>query len=80
MPCIGLRVDLTLPREMRMRAQKKLRRGRKRKPMSTALIRKIEMRVKTESRKWGVSRSFIIAAALADIFGIREQERPEDGV
>ena len=51
-------------------------RGMTRRPFATSLIREIEMMIESEADYWGVSRSFVIAAALADAWSIDEQERP----
>ena len=49
--------------------------GYHRKPMNTAVIDEIENALNKCMRVNDVSRSFIIAVALADFFGIDEQQR-----
>jgi hypothetical protein len=46
-----------------------------RKPLPACVLRQIWDRVDKLSRKHEVSRSFVIAVALADQFGIADQEQ-----
>lgn len=54
------------------RRQKPVQGGRV--PVSAGLIRDIEMAIHDEMKRYNVSRSFVIAVALAHTFGIKEQE------
>lgn len=54
---------------MRLLAQPRLK-GVKRKPYHTAVINQIEAAIEKESLRYGVSRSFVIANALAFVFEI----------
>ena len=51
-------------------------RGRRlhRVPVSACLMEDIERHITATRKKFNVSRSFVIAVALADYFGISEQE------
>ena len=63
---------------MRLLSQPRLK-GVKRKPYHTAVINQIEATIEQESARYGVSRSFVIANALAYAFGIPvESYIPED--
>jgi hypothetical protein len=46
-----------------------------RTPLPACVIDEIYEEVERQARKFGVSRSFVIAVALADQFGIEEQEK-----
>lgn len=61
---------------MSVRTQRPVRGGRI--PVSTALIKDIEVVIRREMRRYNVSRSFVIATALAFTFGIEEQESYKD--
>lgn len=52
-----------------MRSQRRIP-GFKRKPMSTAVLTEIEQCITREMARYGVSRSFVIANALAYTFSI----------
>lgn len=52
-----------------MRSQRRIP-GLKRKPMSTAVLAEIELCIEREMARYGVSRSFVIANALAYTFSI----------
>lgn len=56
----------------RVRSQRPVKGGRI--PAYTGLIKDIERVIESEMRRYGVSRSFVIATALAHAFGIEEQE------
>lgn len=43
-------------------------------PVSACLLEEIERHITATRKKFNVSRSFVIAVALADYFGITEQE------
>jgi hypothetical protein len=49
-----------------------------RTPVASGVIRDIEHAIAAEQRKYGVSRSFVIAVALGAFFGIDEQETYRD--
>lgn len=49
--------------------------GYKRRHFSTAVIRQIEDKIEKIARTHNVSKSYVIAVALADAFGITDQER-----
>lgn len=49
--------------------------GQRRTPQNTALLRDIEREVKATARHFGVSRSFVVAVALADYFKVGLQPR-----
>lgn len=57
----------------RIRAQHPIPGGRLK--MSLTAMSKISDHVAREARRFGVSKSFVIAVALADYFQITEQER-----
>jgi hypothetical protein len=56
-----------------IRRQKPIKGGRTSLP--SCVIKDIHTEVSRLATKWKVSRSFVIAVALADQFGIDEQER-----
>ena len=56
-----------------MRIQKPTREG-KRKQLSPWVSKEIRRRVKELAQDYGVSRSFVISVALAEQFGIKNQE------
>lgn len=56
-----------------MRIQKRTRRPRAR--LNATTLDTIEAEVRKTARRFGVSRSFVIAVALAEHFGIKDQEQ-----
>ena len=48
--------------------------GYKRRNMGTAVIHATEKKIQSECRKYNVSRSFVIAVALAHYFDVSHQE------
>lgn len=56
-----------------VRIQKRTRRPRAR--LSATALASIDAEIKKAARRFGVSRSFVIAVALADHFGIKDQEQ-----
>jgi hypothetical protein len=48
--------------------------GVRRSPVSTAVTKEIERHLQQEMRRYGVSRSFVIANALAFVFDIEVVE------
>lgn len=56
-----------------MRRQRPIQGGRD--PLPACVIRDIKTQVERVARRNDVSKSFVIAVALADAFGITEQER-----
>lgn len=44
-------------------------------PLPACVIKDISQEVERRAIRFGVSKSFVIAVALADAFGIEEQER-----
>lgn len=56
-----------------IRRQKPVKGGRE--PLPACVIRDIQREVERLARKYQVSKSFVIAATLADAFGIDEQEQ-----
>jgi hypothetical protein len=44
-----------------------------RQPVSSALLREVERAVRREMTRWNVSRSFVIATAVAHALGVEEQ-------
>lgn len=56
-----------------MKIQPKTLKGRYRKQMSSGLLDKIAERVEKEAKIFKCSRSFVIATALAFIWGIKDQ-------
>jgi hypothetical protein len=44
-------------------------------PRASCILPVIESRIEHTARKFGVSPSFVVAVALAEFFGIEEQER-----
>jgi len=55
------------------RRQRPVRGGRE--PLPACVIGKIRARVQREASRFGVSKSFVIAVALAEVFGIEDQEK-----
>jgi hypothetical protein len=43
-------------------------------PLPSCVIKDIHREVEKRAHQYGVSKSFVIAVALADAFGIKEQE------
>jgi hypothetical protein len=58
---------------MTRRSQRPVRGGRD--PLPSCVIHEISREVERLARKFSVSKSFVIAVALADVFGIEEQEQ-----
>lgn len=58
--------------KQKLRRQKPVKGGRI--PAHTGLITEIELAIRREMARFGVSRSFVIATACAFAFGIDEQE------
>lgn len=56
----------------KIRRQKPVRGGRKR--LSASFIREIEREVERTAARFHVSRSFVIAVAVADSLGVEDQE------
>ena len=48
--------------------------GYRRSTMATAVIAETEDKIQKTCRKFNVSRSFVIAVALAQFFGVKKQE------
>lgn len=57
-----------------MRIQRPLGHGKIRKRMSCRVLKEIEAAIEDTVKRFDVSRSFVIAVALADVFGIVKQE------
>lgn len=57
-----------------MRCQRRIP-GQPRTPLHTAVITEIEKRIARVMVEYDVSRSFVIAVALADFFGVSQQEQ-----
>ena len=57
-----------------MRCQRRLP-GQTRRHVGTAVIKEIERHLALTMAQYGVSRSFVIAVALADFFGVSQQEQ-----
>lgn len=57
----------------RIRMQRRIK-GIKRQPVHSAFIEEIERAVQREMRFFRVSRSFVIATAVAHALGVDEQE------
>lgn len=57
-----------------MRFQKPRKLAKRRQRVSSYVISQIDNAIKFEQKKYGVSRSFVIAVALAYTFGIESQE------
>lgn len=55
------------------RSQRPVRGGRA--PLPATVLKEISREVDRQARRFGVSRSFVIAVALADAFGIDDQEQ-----
>lgn len=60
----------------KIRRQKPIKGGRQ--PLPSAVLVEIREHVERIARKYRVSKSFVIAATLADAFKIREQERYDE--
>jgi hypothetical protein len=56
-----------------MRRQRPIKGGRQ--PLPACVIKDIKIAVDRLATRYKVSRSFVIAVTLADVFGIDEQER-----
>lgn len=56
------------------RQQRRLRHGGKRKTIGTGAVRAIRTEVDRESRRWNVSKSFVISCALAAYFDVADHE------
>ncbi len=56
-----------------LRRQKPVRGGRQ--PLPATVLKDIYRRVDDEARRHNVSRSFVIAVALAHAFGVKNQEQ-----
>lgn len=57
----------------RRRIQSQPRSDRPRTPLSASFLDAISDAVEKEARRWDVSRSFVIATAVADSLGVDEQ-------
>lgn len=57
---------------MKLNRQKPVKGGRKQLP--SCVLKEIRIEVEKQSRMFKVSRSFVVATALAEIFGIKQQE------
>lgn len=55
-----------------IRRQKPVRGGRE--PLPACVLGEIREAVEREAARWKVSKSFVIAVALAHTFGIKDQE------
>lgn len=53
-------------------------RGLKRLPVGSAFQKEVEAAVRREMRRFGVSRSFVIATATAWALGVKEQPRYDE--
>lgn len=62
----------------RKRIQKRVRGGKQRKKVSSGVIGRTADKVAAEARFLKVSKSFVIAVALADYFDIKEQEKYDE--
>lgn len=56
------------------RSQKRLPKGVKRQPLPACVLDRIYEKVDAEAKRFNVSRSFVIAVALATVFNVKEQE------
>jgi hypothetical protein len=56
-----------------IRSQRPVKGGREK--LSPTILKATAREVERQARKFGVSRSFVIAVALADQFGIDDQEQ-----
>lgn len=56
-----------------IRIQKRVKGGRK--PLPSCVLREIHSEVERTARKFNCSKSFVIATALAETFGIKKQEK-----
>jgi len=61
-----------------MRIQRRIK-GQVRRQFATSVIAAIEKAIKSECKRYGVSRSFVIANALAFTFGIKTEDYVTDG-
>lgn len=61
-----------------VRRQRPLGHGRSRMPLPSCVLDRIHEKVTAIAVRHNVSRSFVIAATLADAFGIKEQERYDE--
>lgn len=55
-----------------IRAQRRVPGGRM--PLGATVLREIRARVEADAARYGVSKSFVIAVALAKVYGIDKQE------
>lgn len=62
-----------MPQKKR-RNQRRLPRGQYREGLSAGVIGATKRRIEQEARRFNVSKSFVIAVALAHVFKIKEQE------
>jgi hypothetical protein len=60
----------------KIRRQRPIKGGRV--PLPSCVLREIEHEVQRLARKHRVSRSFVIAATLADAFGVEKQEHYDE--
>ena len=58
---------------MKVKHQPRLEKGVKRKPVGSAFMERLELAVRAEMRRFGASRSFVIATAVAFALGVEEQ-------
>lgn len=58
----------------KIRHQRRLPRGQKREALPSCVLREIRRAIETEAMRYGVSKSFVVAVALARAFGIKGQE------
>lgn len=58
-----------------MRTQKPIRPERPRRPTKGYMSRILESHIKQAAKEYNCSRSFIIAVACAELFGVKNQER-----
>jgi len=61
----------------RIRGQRRIP-GLTRVPSNAALLPVLRRRVEKEAARFGVSKSFVIAVALAHTFGVDHEEFPND--
>ena len=57
----------------KMQRQRRVPGGRKALP--ACVLKEIERAVENEAKRFHVSKSFVVAVALADAFGVKDQER-----
>lgn len=55
-----------------MKRQKPVKGGRE--PLPACVLKEIRSAIEREAERYGVSKSFVIAVALAKAFGIKKQE------